>query len=77
MNAWEDLRTAIDDYRELDGERGLVLARFADRGKTTGLDLGEVGTQGAYLFHVHDGKVTKLVGYWTRAVALADLGLKE
>jgi len=75
VNAWEDLRTEVDEYRELDGERVLVLGRFAGRGRTSGLDLGQVGTQGAYLFHIHDGKVTKLIGYWTRAGALADLGL--
>jgi ketosteroid isomerase-like protein len=77
VNAWQDLRTAVDSYRELDGERVLVLARFQGRGRTSGLDLGQVGTQGAYLFQIDDGKVTRLVGYWSRDCALADLGLAE
>jgi ketosteroid isomerase-like protein len=77
VNAWQDLRTAVDSYRELDSERVLVLARFQGRGRTSGLDLGQVGTQGAYLFQIDDGKVTRLVGYWSRDCALADLGLAE
>ena len=77
LNAWQDLRTAVDEYRELDSERVLVLARFQGRGRTSGLDLGQVGTQGAYLFQINDGKVTRLVGYWSRDRALADLGLAE
>ena len=77
MNAWQSLRTAVDEYRELDSKRVLVLARFHGRGRTSGLDLGQVGTQGAYLFQIYDGKVTRLVGYWSRDCALADLGLEE
>ncbi len=76
-NAWQDLRTAVDAYRELDSERVLVLARFQGRGRTSELDLGQVGTQVAYLFQIDDGKVTRLVGYWSRDRALADLGLEE
>jgi len=72
---WEDFRGWADEYRELDGERVFVLTHFSARGKTSGLDVGEMRTEGAHLFHVRDGKVTKLVIYWDRNRALADLGL--
>ena len=34
-------------------------------------------TRGARLFHISDAKVVKLVTYWDRNRALADLGLEE
>jgi ketosteroid isomerase-like protein len=75
MGAWEDWRAKAEDYRELDDERVLVLVRYSGRGRTSGLELGQVGTNGAVLFHLGDGKVTRLVGYRMRDDALADLGL--
>src|SRR5438105_2900015 len=58
LSAWEDLRIKTDEYRELDDERVLVLAQLTGRGKTSGVELGQVGTQGARLFHLRGGKVT-------------------
>lgn len=76
LNAWEDFHAEkVDEYRELNGERVLALQRFSVRGKTSGLDLRQV--RGANLFHVRGGKVTRLVLYWDRERALADLGLVE
>jgi hypothetical protein len=52
-----------------------------DRDRTDGrrvsrlLELGGHGGGGADLFNVRDGKVTRLVIYFERAHALADLGL--
>jgi len=77
LNAWEDFRTEAEEYRELDNERVLVLIRATGRGKTSGLELGRMGSTGAVLFHVHDGKVTRLVSYMDGQNALADLGLNE
>jgi ketosteroid isomerase-like protein len=76
LNAWEDFRiAAVDEYRELDDERVLVLHRFSGRGKTSGLEVEQTRTKGASLFHVRDGKVTRLISYAIREEALADLGL--
>ena len=77
LSAWEDFRVEAEEYRELDGERVLVLVHLSGRGKTSGLELGQMQAKGASLFHIRDGKVTRLVAYWDRERALADLGLAE
>ena len=56
-------------------ERVLVFFRFSGRGKTSGLDIGQMRTEGAVLFHLRGGRVTKAVVYWDRKCALTDLGL--
>jgi ketosteroid isomerase-like protein len=75
LSVWEEYRAEADEYRELDGERVLVLLHVSARGKTSGLDLGQMATPGANLFHVRGGRVTRLVIYFNRDRALADLGL--
>jgi hypothetical protein len=39
------------------------------------MDLGQIGSEGATLLHLGAGKVTRLVIYFHRERALADLGL--
>jgi ketosteroid isomerase-like protein len=75
LGAWEDFRAEVEEYRELDGERVLVLFHFSARGKASGLEVDEIRTKGAGLFHVHNGQVTRHVFYFDRERALADLGL--
>ena len=41
------------------------------------MDIEQTHVKAADLFHVRDGKVTRLAAYWDRECALADLGLKE
>jgi ketosteroid isomerase-like protein len=72
---WKDFRTEADEYRELDDERVLVLTRSTAQGKAGGLVVGQMRTKGAVLYHVSGGKVTRLVYYWEREHALADVGL--
>jgi ketosteroid isomerase-like protein len=71
----EDYRITVDAYRELDDERVLVLVRASGHWKTSGLALERMRTEGANLFHVSDGMVTRWVRYIDRDRALADLGL--
>jgi ketosteroid isomerase-like protein len=75
LSAWEKVHVEADEYRELDHERVLVLARHGGRGKTSGLEIGQAGTKNATLFRIRGGKVTRLVLYWSRDRAFADLGL--
>ena len=64
-----------DDCLELDGERVLVSFHFSGRGKASGVDMAKLQTNGATLFEVGDGKITRVVQYFDRDHALADLGL--
>jgi ketosteroid isomerase-like protein len=75
LSAWENFRAELEECRELDDERVLVLTRNTGRGRASGLEVGQIATKGANVFHVHDGKATRLVAYFNRERALADLGL--
>jgi hypothetical protein len=55
LDAWGDVRFRADEYRELDDERVLVLEHRSGRGKTSGLELGELEAQGAHLFYIRQG----------------------
>jgi ketosteroid isomerase-like protein len=79
--AWRDVLTAydhylsvVDDIREIDGERVLVLGTGVGRGKSTGLD---VAGRNATVWQLRDGRVVRHIVYFDRANALADLGLEE
>jgi ketosteroid isomerase-like protein len=70
----EDVSAEAEEYRELDAGRVLVLGRSFGRGKQSGVP---VSIRGAEVFEVHGGKVTRIVVYYDRDRALADLGLEE
>ena len=74
LRAWDDYRVEATEFRELDDERVLALVQFRASGKTSAV---EVDQEGAELFHVRDRRVTRLVAYWERENALADLGLED
>ena len=74
LGAWDDYRVVADDYRELDVERVLVLVNHSGRAKVSGVEIGQTRA-GASLFHICGGTVTKLLVYFDRDRALADLGL--
>src|SRR4051794_5749455 len=77
MGTWQDYRTEAEEFRELDGERVLVLMRHSGRGKASGLEVERVTRRGANVFDVHHGKVTRLALYWDREAASAALGLEK
>ena len=77
LSTWDELHVEASEYRELDDDRVLVLTRSGGRGKASGLDIGQMRANTADILHVRDGKVTRLVSYWDRELALADVGLTE
>jgi hypothetical protein len=54
----------------------LVLVHHRGRGKTSGLEIGQIDRGTTLLFQLRDGKVTKHVVYFDRDRAFADLGLE-
>jgi ketosteroid isomerase-like protein len=76
LRAWEhEFRCVVEEYRELDDERVLVLQHFGGRGKASGVEVTLMTRKGATLFHLRDGKVARLVVCFDRERAFADLGL--
>jgi ketosteroid isomerase-like protein len=76
MSVLEDGRIEVNEYRELDDERVLVLVIFHGRGKTSGLEVGsQMATKAANLLHIRNGKVTRIAIINDRERALAELGL--
>jgi ketosteroid isomerase-like protein len=74
LKAWDRFRATATGFRELDADRVLALVQFRASGKTSAI---EVDQASAEVFHVRDGRVTRLIAYWDRDRALSDLGLKE
>ena len=73
---FHDFRAEAEEYRELDPQRVLVLVRNRGHGKGSGVDIERIWGTGANLVHIRDGKVTRLVTYWNRERAMAELGLE-
>jgi ketosteroid isomerase-like protein len=77
LSAYDDYRTVAEEFCELQDGRVLKFHRYSGRGKTSGMEIGQMAAKGADLFEIRDGKVTRLVIYFDREHALADLGLQE
>jgi|SRR5205823_9197826 len=77
LGAYDDYCTVAEGFRELDDGRVLKFHSYSGRGKTSGMEIGQMGAKGADLFEIHNGKVIRLVIYFDRAHALADLGLEK
>jgi ketosteroid isomerase-like protein len=74
LTAWRDYRVEASEFRDLDGDRVMMLGRMSGRGR---LSDAVVETEIVNVFHIRDGKVIRLVMYGNRNRALADLGLEE
>jgi hypothetical protein len=77
LSAWESYRVAAEEYLVPDDGRVLVLVRYTARGRASGVEVGDVRSQGASLFTISEGLVQRLALYWDRDRALGDLGLED
>jgi ketosteroid isomerase-like protein len=77
LSVWDEFRSTPDSYQELDDDRVLALAHYGGRGRTSGLEVEQIRSDSAGVFHFRAGKVTRLVFYFDRQRALADLGLAQ
>jgi hypothetical protein len=77
LSAFAGFQLRADEFCELDDERVLVLTRAGGQGKASGLDVGQADfSKLAHVFHVRGERVTRLVVYFDRERAFADLGLR-
>ena len=74
LRSFSELRAEPEAIREVGDGCVLLLLKNAGRGRASGLEVGDVSPHAANVFYVRDGKVTRLVIYWDREQALADLG---
>ena len=77
LSAWRDHRVIAEEHRELDDGGILTLTTFGGRGEASGIELTDAMARGASVMYVREGQVERIVLYMNRAIALADLGLKE
>jgi len=77
LAAYDDFSAHVEEYREIDSRRVLVLLQFSGHGKASGLELGSLSTRNASVYDIDGGLVRRLALYWDRERAFADLGLEE
>jgi hypothetical protein len=75
LAAWCPSGVVVDEYRELDERRVLVLLHSGRAGAVAAGQ--EPGGAGAQVFDVRDGVVTALTTYFAREGALNGLGIEE
>src|SRR6478609_7582793 len=73
LSGWKDFRGEPERFIVVDSARILVLARNTGRGRTSGFEMEQRSV--ATFFEIREGRVVRLVVYWDRDRAFADLGL--
>jgi hypothetical protein len=73
LGAFADFRILTEDAIELDSKRVLALTSVSGHGKTSGVALERTQARIAHEFEIHAGRVTRLVVYFERHRALAEL----
>jgi ketosteroid isomerase-like protein len=71
---WEELRTIAEEFRDLVGDRVLLLGRQVGRGKGSG---AQVETPLAAIFDFRGDRVSRFRAYFDRAEGLGAAGLSE
>ena len=74
FRAFSDLRNKVERIIDLGDDRVLVLSRQTARGKLSGAPFEH---ELADLMTLEDGKIVGMAAYWSRAEALAAVGLSE
>jgi hypothetical protein len=77
LRAWENLRAVPDLFREIDERRVLVTMHNTGRGRTSGMEVGELSQRSVNLFELENGKVTRLIAYWDAEEAFRALGIED
>jgi hypothetical protein len=75
LSAEIDWKATDHNYLELDRERVLVPYRLGSRGRGRGSSRGPARMEGATLFELRGHRVTRIVQYFDRDLAFAELGL--
>jgi ketosteroid isomerase-like protein len=73
LRGWKDFRAEPEEYLVIDDNRILVLVHNTGRGRASGVELEQRSV--ANFFEIRDNRVTRLVLYWDRGRAFADMGL--
>jgi ketosteroid isomerase-like protein len=75
LSSWDDVRNMADEFRDLDRDRVLVLGHASGRGKKSRIELSVLSTRWANVFHLADGRVTRIDCHFDADCALTDLSL--
>jgi ketosteroid isomerase-like protein len=73
LSGWKDFRAEPETFLAVDESRILVFVHNSARGRSSDLELDQRSV--ANYFEIENAKVTRLVLYWDRERAFADLGL--